>query len=493
MKKLLVLVVVVLTAACQTDPIITDVTSLNEKRVSAFSTELTQMISCNQTAIYPFESGFSPGAQIGNAAVTVTSDSAVIKYTAQLDWFFVSGSAWIGNCESWPENPADFPYQQIFDINDEVRSFTIAIPLAAQPKEGCLNFSTKLAFWYQKYEDGPQLAQAELQYLLQYTKCHSGPSTLSLIVTEKGSPKPVAASAYLVSGGDTLNHYTLKPSVNKIALPVNLNEAHKLIINKESYEPYTLNLSAIGSETRKPIRIILEPAFFILSYTNDFSFNNSFEFYMGARDDGVVTVNWGDGVVEVTEMQMPRQRFFHHYPGPGNYPITISGDLDNIKVFHAGFGNGAIDKIEFKHLNNIEEISFGLSRSPAVLDFTRNTLLEMVILTGLDNLEKVILPPSHNISQVALDGPNRMTTVAVDAVVDNLYRNTTRKNIRGGFLAWRVSWVQEDDSILGPPSATSLTKVKIMKENYGWSFHPDPFDPLSNTAHRENLMRLKGS
>jgi hypothetical protein len=108
----------------------------------------------------------------------------------------------------------------------------------------------------------------------------------------------------------------------------------------------------------------------------------------------------------------------------------------------------------------------------------------------LDNLEQVILPPSHNINLISLDGENRMTTPAVDAVIDNLYRNTVRKDIRNGSIGWRVSWVQEDQSILGPPTATALAQVKIMKEQYGWALYPDPFESVSKVQTRENWHRL---
>jgi hypothetical protein len=494
MKKLLMLLVVALTVACQSDPFVATDT-LTEKTVSALSTELPQTLTCGEIQLYPFESGFSPGVQIGNASITVQSDSIKIKFAAQGEWFFVSGSAWIGDCEIWPENPAYYPYQQSFDVVDATHSFTMLIPLLDQPEQGCLNFATKLVTWYDKYGDGPQLAQAEQEFFLQYTKCPDdlkSNSTLSIIVTAKGSPKPVAASAYLLSSADTLNQYTLKPAVNKIPLPINLNESHKLVIIRESYEPHTLNLSGINNQNPKPLRVIMEPAFTILSYTDYSSFNNSFKFYLWGGNNGIVTVNWGDGVVDVRELQPAYvgRPFFHLYPCPGDYPITITGDLDNITLFKAGFGNGAIDKIDFTHLSEVKEVSFGLAPSPAVLDFTSNLKLETLILIALTDLEEVILPPSHNISLVSLDGENRMTTPAVDAVIDNLCRNTIRKNIRNGSMGWRMSWVQEDNSIIGPPTATALAQVKIMKEKYGWMFYPDPFESVSKVATREAWLKL---
>jgi hypothetical protein len=494
MKKLLMLLVGALTVACQNDPFVENDT-LTERKVSALSTELPQTVRCGETQVYPFESGFSPGVQIGNASITVKSDSIIMKFTAKGEWFFVYGSAWIGDCEVWPENPAVFPYQQSFDVGDTVHSFTMLIPMLDQPEKGCLNFATKLVTWYDKYGDGPQLAQAEQEFFLQYTKCPDdlqSDSTLSIIVTAKGSPKPVAASAYLLSGADTLNQYTLKAAVNKISLPINLNESHKLVIVRESYEPQTLNLIGIDNQKAKPLRIIMEPAFTILSYTDYFSFNNSFEFYLSGGSNGIVTVNWGDGVANVRELQPAwvGPPFFHLYPGPGNYPITITGDLDNITLFQAGFGNGAIDKIDFTHLSEVNEVSFGLSRSPAVLDFRRNFKLETLILVGLNNLEQVILPRSHNISLISLDGENRMTTPAVDSVIDNLYRNTIRKNIRNGAIGWALSWVQENNSILGPPTATALAQVKIMKDQYGWALYPDPFESVSKIATREDRLKL---
>jgi hypothetical protein len=41
-----------------------------------------------------------------------------------------------------------------------------------------------------------------------------------------------------------------------------------------------------------------------------------------------------------------------------------------------------------------------------------------------------------------------------------------------------ADWSQPegDETLIGPPSATAMTQLESLKNNYSWTIYPDPFD-----------------
>lgn len=295
---------------------------------------------------------------------------------------------------------------------------------------------------------------------------------LMVIVTTEGSNKPTTAKAFVINGNDTIAQYNLRARMNIIAVPPGVTPTHKFVISKDGYAPETFALLDLLRKQYRPVRAILKPAFTMLAYI-DFSSSSTFEFQLGTADGASLFINWGDG--SPTEALGST---LHDYPANGNYPITITGDIDKITFFYSFYGQGMIDAINVQHLSALETIRFGLTRSPRVLDLTRNTKLNLVLLPELEDLEHLYLPAQHSINYIMLHGRNQMTTAAVDAVINNIYQNTTRKNIMNGWFGLAASWAQpeEDESLVGPPSPASIEKLRILHENYGWTFEPNPFD-----------------
>jgi hypothetical protein len=302
---------------------------------------------------------------------------------------------------------------------------------------------------------------------------------LMVKVMEKGTSHDMEATATVISGDDTLAQYTLKRGVNRIALPPRSTELQTVVVSRKSYASHTINLSTIDTKSRKPVDVILEPALNILSYIDlDGIDVYSFTLYLGAVQEGApIHIDWGDGESETTALSSEWTTLYHEFPGSGNYRICITGALDQIRLFDSYYGMGMMDDVDFTHLTALEEIGFGLSRSPRVLDFTSNSKLKTLDLAGLRQLERIILPADHRITFIAFEGENKMTTASVDAVVANLYTNIVRNSTMSGLLIWAGNWIREedDDTILGPPSATALAQAKVMKEQYKWSLSPDPF------------------
>ena len=253
---------------------------------------------------------------------------------------------------------------------------------------------------------------------------------LKLTVTVKGSQKAVSATAYLMSGLDTLQTYAIKAGQTQVSIPVSNSPDYRLLIAKEGYANYSIDLTSGATKDiyKKPLKVILQPAFSMLAYV-DSDIPDNFSFSLGVLEGSSLSINWGDG--------SPAEMFsggevYHYYPPVGNFPVVVTGDLDKINSFYSFYGQGMVDAIDFRHLTSMVDIAFGLTRSPAVIDLSYNSKLYFLNMTGLENTQRIILPENHVIQYVAIDGPNMMTTETVDAFIENLYNNSVRNNIRDG-------------------------------------------------------------
>lgn len=295
---------------------------------------------------------------------------------------------------------------------------------------------------------------------------------LMIMVTTEGSNKPTTAKAFVINDGDTITQYILRARMNIIAVPTGVTPMHRLVVSKDGYAPVTFTLLDLLRKQYRPVRAILKPAFTMLAYIN-LSSSSTFEFELGTAAGASLFINWGDGSPTEALSQTS-----HDYPANGNYPITITGDIDQITSFYSFYGQGMIDAINVQHLTALETIRFGLTRSPSILDLRRNTRLTLVLLPELEDLEHLYLPAEHSINYIMLHGSNQMTTAAVDAVINNIYENTVRKNIMNGWFGLAASWAQpeEDESLVGPPSPAAIEKLRYLYNNYGWTFEPNPFD-----------------
>lgn len=299
---------------------------------------------------------------------------------------------------------------------------------------------------------------------------------INVMITAEDSGKPVAARAFLLNDMDTIARYKLTPKMNQISVPAGAKDNSRLVVTKEGYAPVRFLLSDIlASDHRKPLQVALTPAFTMLAFIGwD---GSTFEFYLGGPEGAAVSIDWGDGSTGSFDLSQ-YMNIVHPYASAGNYSIAITGNIDKITSFSSYYGYAMVDAFDFSRLSDLREFDFGLTRSPAAIDLRQNGKLESLELIGLDNLRAVYLPESHQLHYLSFTGPNKISTEAADALINNLYRNTAAKNITNGVCSLAALWYQEegDEALAGPPSASSMASLKTMKESYGWTIFPDPFD-----------------
>jgi hypothetical protein len=199
MKKLIVLLLVVLAAACQNDPFFRDenITPLKEKIKSSTSAGILSESPgiCNEKISLPLmvdEDSPLQGPTAGRIEWVVEPGSIHIDFFTEETWYLTHASAWIGRCEESYPDPADFPLQQAFAVADDVHSFSMDVPITDGGGCRCLILRVEVASWFSKYGDEPSLAFYEYEFLQEYCPCEQAVRDDKLLRTQTqggwGSP-----------------------------------------------------------------------------------------------------------------------------------------------------------------------------------------------------------------------------------------------------------------------------------------------------------------
>ena len=298
---------------------------------------------------------------------------------------------------------------------------------------------------------------------------------LKIMVTLKGSSKPTSAKAFILNDRNTINEYILLARVNHIVIPGSATQNDRFVIRKEGYAPVEFSVQDLRQYRNKPLKVILAPAFTIMAHLAEWYYN-PFEIALSGMDGSSIIINWGDGTTESYEMNSGVQPITHEYSETGDHPVTITGDIDKITYFKCFYDN-LINEINFQHLTNLREIHYGLTGSPRVVDLSHNSQLQSAILPALGGMEELYLAETHTIRSISVEG-NGLSTAMIDAVINSVHKNAVSQNIMSGYFGLGAVLYQPwwDESLVGPPSAEALDKLKALKENYGWEISPDPFD-----------------
>jgi hypothetical protein len=210
------------------------------------------------------------------------------------------------------------------------------------------------------------------------------------------------------------------------------------------------------------------------AFTFEASVYQDYEFTLGSTSSANIQVYWGDDQVTPYRIDSEYYPIAHTYRYGGSYPVRITGDVRNITSFSSYYGNAQFTDINFKALTNLREVVVGLTPAPSTIDLSHNRKLEKVSLGDLHELESVALPGTHNIWSIEIYGRSSINTREMDAVIDNIYKNTQAKKIRNGIFYLSNRWEDEDspDMMVGPPSASAILKLKKLQDVYGWQITP---------------------
>jgi hypothetical protein len=300
-------------------------------------------------------------------------------------------------------------------------------------------------------------------------------NSFQLLVSEDGG-KSVSATASVLAGTDTVASFDLPAKKSRISFDGDLNTQYTLIISREACAPFVqdFTLAEWSSEYwAKPFRVELAPAFTMTAQAGA-SLEFPFYFYLGGESMNI-SINWGDGETQDYSINDPQGvEITHAYAAAGTYPISITGDIEKITHFYSFYGGSVFSEIAFRHLTNLREILYGLTYCPNTIDLSHNTKLQFAMLPGLMNLQTLILPENHEIRFIEVDGDNQLNTEDIDAIINNIYTNSSAANIREGTFGLRASWAQPEDDLgmVGPPSAETMVLLQSLRDDYGWLVNP---------------------
>lgn len=295
---------------------------------------------------------------------------------------------------------------------------------------------------------------------------------VAVFVSVDGEVSMTTAEATLTQGSTTIGTYSLEARTNVIAFSGEPNMIYRLVVTKEGYRTYTKDfifselLDALHGE---PLKVLLNQ-FTMLAVVDD---NLFFSCAVGGGASKTIEVAWGDGTHE--EIAFPSDveptGLNHTYPAPGKYEISITGALETVWWFSAGFNLGKIDAIDFQALPNLRVMLINRNHGPETVDLSLNPELESVAVEGIPQLKHVILPATHHIFDMNINGPNQLSTDEVDAIIHSLLLSADRT--RPGMLRFDQSFEEPTNLMVGPPSPVGIRDLTYLKVIGRWTLIPD--------------------
>lgn len=231
------------------------------------------------------------------------------------------------------------------------------------------------------------------------------------------------------------------------------------------------NALDISSAKNGPLGNLLVPAITMNAYI-DFPIP-AFVFSINGPN-GTITVDWGDGTTNVWTLNN-NIIVYHYYTAEGNYPVTVTGDLETVIGFQAISSSSiaAMDQMDISALPALQYLELTVARGPAVVDLSQNTALTSLTLRGSPQTTTLLLPPNHainyvDISTTTLSNNTVLPVATINALIENIHTSVVNNPRSGEFNLTDQSgtgWV-------GPPSATAVSQLEDLEDNYSWAVLP---------------------
>lgn len=200
------------------------------------------------------------------------------------------------------------------------------------------------------------------------------------------------------------------------------------------------------------------------------------EFYLSGTPGAKVSINWGDGTIVKVTLDQSRTYMSHQYNRIKNYAIQVTGEISKVTGFGMYYQHIIIRNVYLSGLVNLNQLSMGLNyKMPAVVNLSHNRQIEILDLNGPE-LTDIIVPSENKLATVLISGPNALSTSVVDRIISRVY-TSVQASPRAGYFALNENWYQESSGMVGPPSSYSITKLRKLRDVYGWEISPSLEEP----------------
>jgi len=292
------------------------------------------------------------------------------------------------------------------------------------------------------------------------------PLQISVFALTGNEQRLASATGVIMQGSDTVKQFDLAAAVNTISFTGSPALEYTLVIYKPGYNIKHIRFT-YDALTDIAMKVHLQDeALMVDLLVADTSLSAGI-FLVGT---GNAWVNWGDGSgLEPAEFNS----FFHKYPAPGRYHMSLVGDLDNAsEFFHSGQRPNRIEKMNFSAIKNITRLTMSDTEGPAIIDVRKNTQLTYLALATNPTLERLLLPEDHAINFILLAGATGMNTAAVDETITAHYNAVASTNSSGGLLILDAPQPY-GPQMIGPPSWDAFSKLLQLRDQYGWNISPE--------------------
>jgi hypothetical protein len=190
---------------------------------------------------------------------------------------------------------------------------------------------------------------------------------------------------------------------------------------------------------------------------------------------GKVFVDWGDGTKQQRVLDSDYDIFQHTYSESKDYTITVSGDIKTIETFIMLDEDLKVNALHLGGLINLTTFSFQLIwDGPATLNLSQCRNLGLLELQAVPKLTDLILPTTNNIWYANLSGTTNLSTAVIDRVIARIYDAAVNHSRRGGVIDIKAfHQAGQEDSMIGPPSSYSITKLRKLRDVYQWYIYPE--------------------
>jgi hypothetical protein len=299
---------------------------------------------------------------------------------------------------------------------------------------------------------------------------------LSVFVKNSDGLALTTAKAFIVKNDkDTLSAYTLKAEVNFLPFKEDTEATFKLVVIKEGYARYvkTFTYNAlISSIEGNALKVILKPAFTFVALRDSYSSN--FSFRIGSEVTTKVFVDWGDDSPQESVDLSGDIELSHTYPNTSNrYYVSFTGNIDKITMCSFFYGYAEIGQINLEHLSGLTSFRSGFTRGVKTYDFSQNVELEYVEISWQRMTENIILPVNNKIKGIQIGDMPAFKSESLNDIVNKLYNFIITSNRRNGSIFINTGDPANHIFVV-PPSAESINKLLILKNQFGWNVNPDP-------------------
>jgi hypothetical protein len=304
--------------------------------------------------------------------------------------------------------------------------------------------------------------------------------TLSAFIKNSNGLALTTANAFILKNDkDTLSTYSLKAEVNLFPFKEDPAATYKLIVIKEGYARYIKTFaynSLISSMEGNAIKVILEPAFTIVAHT--FGSSPDFTCRIGAEAPAKIFIDWGDGSSQEPFDLTSSSELKHAYQNASSgsrYYVSITGDIDKITMCSFFYGYAEFSQINVENLPALKSFDAGFNGPYGVktYDFSNNSNLEELTLAYISKTESIILPVKNKINSISMNEIPTLKAESLNNLIEKLYNAVVASNRRNGTI-YLNNGDPSNHNYVVPPSAESINKLLILKNQFGWNVNPDP-------------------